>query len=84
MIIDTEKLKKAIRHQYALAGDAIEKNVKNNNRAIEMLNTLEKREIEEISCVEKIEKLSKHKYGSKTQQVPQCPGLRAEGEDYDR
>ena len=39
MIIDTEKLKEAIKHQYALAGDAIEKNVKNNQRAIEILNT---------------------------------------------
>jgi len=67
MIIDTEKLKQAIKYHYKKAGKAVERNVKNNQRVIEILNVLERGERKELSYVEEVERLSKHKYSSKTQ-----------------
>lgn len=66
MLIDTDKLKKAIKHYYDIAGDAIDKNITNKQREIDIIAALEKSEIAELNCVRETERLAKHKYGKKT------------------
>jgi hypothetical protein len=72
MLIDTEKLKKAITNYYEKASEAIN-NLKSDRRAIEILTSLEEKELKELSYITEIERLAKHKYGDKTYTTPKKP-----------